>query len=126
MLACPAHEVYQHVVLARRRHSADLGWAAAVSCLPDMRAEGRAEVLEGVARLGRAGRTRASAYELVDDATRLAMVGHGIGRHGWESFARNRPDEARWLASVGRSPADALAAWREQDARDRANPFWER
>ena len=107
--ACEAMEVFGHIQLLRLRECRDLLWAIRVSSFPHI--ENR-ETREGIVRDAEAiGKTsesqRKSAFDVVDDRSRVRMIGAEYSTHG-ETWARNHPRQIEWLKSQGISLEEAV------------------
>jgi hypothetical protein len=84
----------------------------------------RQAVIRSLQEIQNVGAERKTAFDIVDDAARLRLIGCNIGAFG-DGYLAKYPDQAAWLAGKGLTEADAVsnyAAWRAEQL---SHPFWE-
>lgn len=121
--ATPAIEVVQHIVLAQRADSLQKQWTINLNSFHRFDKMGRRRLIDVLNRQANTGRRVKKATELVNEETRVLMIGCELLVHG-DRWARRNRDEMNWLETQGVTRSEAIrrhSVWMEHE---RADPFW--
>jgi hypothetical protein len=116
-------QVFSHFILIRMAEAEERKWQLSAACHPHRKKSDQQAAWAAAADIATVGRVRKSAYEMVDETTRIEMIGSALKLHG-QAWAARHARHMSWLAAMGITPGEAIArhnAWLEQEMQ---NPFW--
>lgn len=123
LMATPAEEILQHIILARRADVNEKNWAINISSFAERKERNQKEILGVLDSQFWLGTRIIEPTRLVDEKTRILMIGSELNVHG-DRWAEIHPDEIEWLEENEITKDEAIAAHREWLAEELANPFW--
>lgn len=110
-------------MLIAQQEAQERCWQLAAACQPHLTKRGQQEGWSAAKQVGDVGFRRKSALDLVDQATRIEMIGSHLKLFG-EKWARRHKQHLDWLDSIGVSREEAIRRHEAWHARVMADPFW--